>query len=51
LPKVVLQLGIDGGYQKMDTFDTSDATTSCWPRFSWKIELGISHSGMSGFPN
>ncbi len=44
-----MQLGIDGGHQKLDTSDPSDATTSCWPRFSWKTEPGVSHSGISGF--
>jgi hypothetical protein len=44
-------LGIDGGIQKVATSGPSDAITSCYPRFSWKIESGISLFGMAGFPN
>jgi hypothetical protein len=44
-------VGIDGGYLKVDTSGSSDAITSCWLPFSWKMENGISHLGMSRFPN
>jgi hypothetical protein len=29
-------IDISGSYQKLDTSDSSSASTSCWPRKSWK---------------
>jgi hypothetical protein len=44
-------IGISGGYQELDTFDSSSDSTSSWPRKSWKFKITISFFGHGGSSN